>query len=1046
MDLGHGEVTAKLRIAEEARLRTGVLRLNDLRLNFLPSEISHLTHLTRLDCKGTAIRDLSPLTNLAALRHLDCASTGVSDLSPLGGLHALEFLSCSDTAVEDLTPLSALKMLSNLECARTRIRDLAPLRLLTRIRYLDCKSSKVNDLSSISALVALRHLDCEHTQISDLGPVSELNALHHLACAHTFVRDLSPVRKLSALRRLSCADGIGDLTPLSGLTNLQYLICRNVQATDLSPLSNLTSLQHLDCSRSQIDNLAPLYGLRALRYLDCSGTNVSNLTPLAAATELRYLNCSQTKVSDLTSLGYLTTLQFLNFSGCDILFFPAEIVFIPSMQSLITFESAVPELPHGLLSTTTDDNCFARMRAHFIDLSTEATNIVDVKLLLLGNGGVGKTQIARWLMGEAFVHDWDSTHGIRITGGPKPNSIAARLNIRIWDFGGQDIYHGTHALFLQSPAVLMPVWAHDRENRDTYEQDGLTFRNHPLAYWVDVIRHQARPGCPVVIVQSKCDRKDLEAARFPLSARQLDTIRHVTEVRVSPKEKRGGGALEEAIREAVDALRRPGSGTLPRIGAGRLRVQRRLEAIQDSEAELSPELRRHQLMTREEFDQICASEGGIYSTDMLLDYLDANGTIFFRPGLFGNRVLLDQGWALNAIYSIFDRKHAYSVLCNDHGRFSRAKLALLVWQKYKDDERQLFIDMMLSCGICFVHRPFVGGDNDAEYIAPDLLPPRKEVSNALASRWFDDRPTQTASLRYRLLHGGLIRAIMAEFGRQAGADAVYWHGGLCAYDVRLRCHMLIEEETTGDWQGSIHAHTQGDGAELLLEQILATISQVQNKLGLQAFEIKRPESHVELDPDQKIHFGQEKPDAPEWYVSYAWGDMLQEGRDREALVDGLCRAAEKHGTVILRDKNILGFGDSISAFMRRIGQGDRIFVILSDKYLRSPFCMFELSEIWRNCCMDKQAFLERVRVFSLPDVNVSTAANRADWAIYWKQQYDALDHRARVHGATILGESGHRELRHMQRFYTDVADILDNFNDIVQPRTLEELEQYGFSD
>jgi len=36
-------------------------------------------------------------------------------------------------------------------------------------------------------------------------------------------------------------------------------------------------------------------------------------------------------------------------------------------------------------------------------------------------------------------------------------------------------------------------------------------------------------------------------------------------------------------------------------------------------------------------------------------YLDANGTVFHRPGLFHGRVVLDQGWALEAIYAVFDR-------------------------------------------------------------------------------------------------------------------------------------------------------------------------------------------------------------------------------------------------------------------------------------------------------------------------------------------------------------------------------------------------------
>ena len=64
--------------------------------------------------------------------------------------------------------------------------------------------------------------------------------------------------------------------------------------------------------------------------------------------------------------------------------------------------------------------------------------------------------------------------------------------------------------------------------------------------------------------------------------------------------------------------------------------------------------------------------------------------------------------------------------------------------------------------------------------------------------------------------------------------------------------------------------------------------------------------------------------------------------------------------------------------MRRIGQGDRVFVVLSDRYLRSPYCMFELSEVWRTSRAEGEAFLRRVRVYSLPDAQVWTrSAGRA---------------------------------------------------------------------
>jgi hypothetical protein len=97
----------------------------------------------------------------------------------------------------------------------------------------------------------------------------------------------------------------------------------------------------------------------------------------------------------------------------------------------------------------------------------------------------------------------------------------------------------------------------------------------------------------------------------------------------------------------------------------------------------------------------------------------------------------------------------------------------------------------------------------------------------------------------------------------------------------------------------------------------------------------------------RLGFGEAPSTQPRYYVSYAWRDQSPQGKDREAIVDKLCVEAEKRGTPIMRDKNVLGFGDNIAKFMKQFGLGDRVFVILSDKYLKSPFCMFELFELWR---------------------------------------------------------------------------------------------------
>jgi internalin A len=196
---------------------------------------------------------------------------------------------------------------------------------------------------------------------------------------------------------------------------------------------------------------------------------------------------------------------------------------------------------------------------------------------------------------------------------------------------------------------------------------------------------------------------------------------------------------------------------------------------------------------------------------------------------------------------------------------------------------------------------------------------------------------------------------------------------------------------------------------------------------MQPIAVERSSPSIELRDAGGMSIQQEKSDKAEWYVSYAWGDdRTPEGRAREEIVDRVCEAAEAKDHTLLRDKDVLSLSDSISAFMRRIGTGDRVFVILSDKYLRSPHCMFELSEVWRNSRQEERTFLQRVRIYALPDANIfkPTDSPPADWAIHWKQEHDELESRARQHGIFVLGELGNRRLTQMRTFYNQVGHSL----------------------
>ncbi len=93
--------------------------------------------------------------------------------------------------------------------------------------------------------------------------------------------------------------------------------------------------------------------------------------------------------------------------------------------------------------------------------------------------------------------------------------------LRIWDFGGQDIYHGTHALFLKSRAIFMLVWTPELEAIHYHEHGGFAFRNQPLGYWLDYVRDFGGEDSPVIVVQTQCDVPEQERLSRPWTRKRL---------------------------------------------------------------------------------------------------------------------------------------------------------------------------------------------------------------------------------------------------------------------------------------------------------------------------------------------------------------------------------------------------------------------------------------------------------------------------------------------------------------------------------------------
>jgi internalin A len=1019
------------RIAAELAAKTGSLDLSGLQISELPQELACLTGLQELDCSRTQVSDLEPLREFASLEYLNFWSTNVSSLVPLRGLTSLVSLNCISTQVTNLKPLRYLTSLQIIDCSSTLVSDLEPLRDLTSLQKLNCGATIVNDLEPLRDLTSLRFIDCSATQVSDLEA-------------------------------------------LQGLKNLQFLFCGGTKVSELKALRRLTSLISLDCSHTQLSesDLEPLQGIATLLRLTCNATLVSKLEQLRCFASLQILDCSSTQVSDLEPIVDLQTLHTLYIRNLKISEFPRKLLFSEKLHTLDLKGANIPGIPEEALYSDEGGfyNCLPALRAHVLDLEVEAIPINSVKILVLGNGGVGKTQLCRHLAVEPFDPTVLTTHGIALrTIAPASEGDVTQY---LWDFGGQDIYHSAHTLFMRTAAVFVVLWTPEQEAMvasDNDNDDPLE-RRHPLTYWLEYVRTLGRPDSPVLVVQSQCDDPGHAVAVPPVDAGLLESFGCLRVCNFSARTRRGAASLQEALADANTYLRdRDGISS---IGRGRHLVWQQLETWRQADQQLPAPQRLHRTLSQAEFARLCEQIGGVSSPEALLRFLHNKGVVFHSPDLFHNRILLDQSWALDAVYAVFERGSTYPLIKANDGRLWPSLLAATVWREYEPEAQKLFLRLMCTCGIVF---PYREADADlgleAEYLAPDLLPSRSspQVSRQLRGRWEGSDPSLTLTYTYSFLHGGLVRALLCDLGNHAGDGGVYWRYGAWVYDARQGCIALLDQQMLDDRAGTITISFQGAGSVELADWFIKRLAERNRQFGyadLQpscsgplAGQVLALDMGRRLDSSDISEAAAPLPPelvpAPveafhkagrEVFIYYAWGDDSPEGKERQRIVDRLVDALGKHPEQIAVriDRDEMRPGDLISAFMNSLDAADRVIVVISAKYLRSEYCMYELFKVYQNCRNNAEDFQRRIIPIVLPDAGLlGKTLERLKVADEWDKQRKELE-SIFVKNPDILGERGYKKYRLICEFSRNTFDMLDYLLDQLQPRDYDRQMEESF--
>ena len=290
------------------------------------SLFSHMTEMRRLSFyhngnnQGGAPLDLSPIAGLTKLERLDLYGY-ITDLSPLSGMTGLTELQIwGNVQTKDFTALSGLTKLTRLYLNVSGVERLDGLEGMTQMTELRLNNASSNGNGNF--------------YVTDLTPLSGMTQLQSLEFNSNGLASFHGMENLTQLRevRFYGSDATyTDVDPLAGLSNLRSLRLPirtygdGTKPYDIQGLAKMTALVELDIPTGVAD-LSPLAGLTGLTYLSFrNGGYVSgvdrDLSPLAGLTDLTELficvdeRSQSSSQVDLSPLAGLTKLNTLYISA-----------------------------------------------------------------------------------------------------------------------------------------------------------------------------------------------------------------------------------------------------------------------------------------------------------------------------------------------------------------------------------------------------------------------------------------------------------------------------------------------------------------------------------------------------------------------------------------------------------------------------------------------------------------------------------------------------------------------------------------------------------
>ena len=717
---------------------------------------------------------------------------------------------------------------------------------------LKCFKSSENTQKYVDAAIEI----CAFTKspnldLSELGLdffPPKITSLRHLEvldlCGNTITRLPSNIRFLRNLRELKLDRNQLKRIPneISFLKNLAKIELSENQISSLPDgLRSLPRIEWLDLNHNPLGVIPDVvFKLQSLRLLAIAGCNLTSVSVnIASLHELFLLDVSFNEITSLpNSICSISTLAALYLNNNRLRNLPSDIANLSALSHLYLHSNLLQDLPDGLAKVQSlhelslHDNDALGLPSEILGAepgkSSESNPIGkpsdilqfyisrrggthrplnEVKVLVVGEGGVGKTSLIKQLRGERYNPEESKTHGIERHKISLECGELGSIQLNIWDFGGQDIMHTTHQFFMTHRSVYLLVLDSRQNERQTR-----------IEYWLRLIASYGG-NSPVIVV---CNKSDQQIMQLNWTAIQRD----YPQVKYFSKEvccyHNNSDDLRSGLHELKEQISFVIRDNVPEVNKPIPTTWINVKNVLESD--------NRDYLSLEEFHSL-ASDKGIREQrdrDVLLSLLHQLGSVlhFSEHSIFDNDRqdnsaphhveelnVLAPGWVTTGIYKILndsDLIRAGGVL--NRGAMRRSLEAIPGgadrYPKHKDD---FILAMMRRFEICFA---FDGGQET--WLLPDLLHEDEIESGDWSS-------SVRFRYQYRVLPASVIGRLMVRLHALIDNKFIWRTGAKFKLD---NCEALVRSDPEAARVDILVRGGTGQGRRALLALVRGTLSSI----------------------------------------------------------------------------------------------------------------------------------------------------------------------------------------------------------------------------